>query len=176
MSETNTPPEDNKAAAPEGTQDPANQPGMRILDRYIKDLSFESPNAPMSLNPMLPAPKFEAQVGVNARQVGPEQYEVELSCAITAKHDTNVTYVVEINYAGLFMMQNMTEEMIERTMLVDCPARLFPYMRLVIADATRNGGFTPLIMESVNFVDMYEKQKASGKVSADGPPPATDQA
>jgi len=161
---------ENGAAPNQTSEDQATQPALRLLDRYVKDLSFENPNAPLSLNPMLPTPKFEAEVGVNGRQIGPEQFEVELSCAITARHDTNTTYVIEVNYAGLFIMQNMDQDMIERAMLVDCPSILFPHLRLIIAESTNNGGFTPLTMDPVNFLQMYEQQKKAGTLQSDGAP------
>ena len=172
MSDTNPTDQNPKPANGQdgAAPDPATQPALRLLDRYVKDLSFENPNAPLSLNPMLPTPKFEAEVGVNGRQIGPEQFEVELSCAVTARHDTNTTFVVEVNYAGLFLMQNMDQDMIERAMLVDCPSILFPHMRLVIAEATNNGGFTPLTMDPVNFLQMYEQQKKAGTLKSDGAP------
>ncbi len=176
MSETNTTPE-NKAATPEADQDPATQPSIRTLDRYVKDLSFENPNSPMSLNPALPAPAMEAQVGVGFRQLGPEQFEVELSCTVTAKHGDNIAFVIEVNYGGLFVLQNMTQEMSERALLVDCPQIMFPHMRHIIAEATRNGGFTPLTMQAVNFVELYEKQKAEAAANpAAAPAAAPDQA
>ncbi len=167
MSETNTPPEDN-AAKPEGQPDPATLPSIRTLDRYVKDLSFENPNSPMSLNPALPNPAMEAQVGVGFRQLGPEQFEVELSCTVTAKHGDNIAFVIEVNYGGLFVLQNMTQEMSERALLVDCPQIMFPYMRHIIAEATRSGGFSPLTMQAVNFVELYEKQKADAKANPQG--------
>jgi preprotein translocase subunit SecB len=150
-------------------------PVMRVLNQYVKDLSFENPNAPAAVRPDLPAPQVDVAVDVNARSLSPEQFEVELSCSATAKRDGQTVFVVETNYAGHFLIQNVPAEQIEAVLLVAAPQLLFPFARQVIATATRDGGFMPLMLEPLDFAGMYQMQKARAKAGAnaaegDGPP------
>lgn len=155
MSET--PPQPNP---PEGV------PAMRLLAQYLKDLSFESPAAPQALASNLPAPQMEVSVDVNARALGQDRYEVELSCSATAKRDGEVAYICEANYAGLFQIENVPQERLELALLVEGPHLLFPFIRQVIAQSTRDGGFQPLMLEPLDFVRMYQQQRAQSVPSA----------
>lgn len=151
MSET--PPNDQQPDAPEG-------PMMRVISQYLKDLSFESPAAPQSLMSNLPAPEVEVGVDVNARRLGNDQYEVELSCNATSTREGQPVFVVETNYAGLFLIQNVSEQQLEPILLVEAPRLLFPFARTIIANATREGGFPPLQLEPLDFYGMYQAQRA----------------
>ncbi len=158
----------NPAGAPEGA------PMMRVLNQYLKDLSFESPGSPNSLRPDLPAPNVEVAVDVNARKLGDDQYEVELSCSATGKRGDDTVFVVETNYAGLFLIQNLPEAQLEPALLVEAPRLLFPFARQIVASATRDGGMLPLMLEPLDFGGMYamqlsERQKAAAS-QQDGPP------
>ncbi|MEM9837856.1 MAG: protein-export chaperone SecB [Pseudomonadota bacterium] len=148
------------AAAPEGA------PSMRLVTQYLKDLSFESPAAPQSLAANAAQPQMEVSVDVNARSIGQDRYEVELSCAATARRDGNVIYVCEVNYAGLFLIQNVPEDRMEPILLVDGPHLLFPFVRQIVAQSTRDGGFMPLLLEPLDFIGMYQQQKAQQVPSA----------
>ncbi|MBB4657837.1 protein-export chaperone SecB [Parvularcula dongshanensis] len=165
MSET--PPEPQTPQGPEGA--PGDAPAMRVLNQYVKDLSFESPNAPEMVRPDLPPPAVEVAVDVNARGLGSDQYEVELSCSATATRDGKTVFVVETNYAGLFLIQNVPQEQIEGVLLVTAPQLLFPFARQVIASATADGGFNPLRLEPLDFAGMYTMQKA--RAAQGGEPP-----
>ena len=137
---------------------------MRVLTQYLKDLSFESPGAPQSIRQDLPAPEVEVSVDVNARRLGDDQYEVELACSATATRDGETAFVVETNYAGLFLIQNVPAEQLEPLLLVEAPRLLFPFARQVVATATREGGFMPLMLEPLDFGAMYrmQRQQAGG--------------
>jgi preprotein translocase subunit SecB len=147
------------------SQTPPNSPGsnpnapvMRVLNQYIKDLSFENPNAPQANRADLPAPAVDVAVDVNARRLGDDQYEVELSCSATATREGDTVFVVEANYAGLFQIQNIPNEQLEGALLVAAPQLLFPFARQVVAQATRDGGFMPLMLEPLDFAGMYQMQ------------------
>lgn len=176
MSETDP----NEQAAPQGSGAPAG-PVMRVMNQYVKDLSFENPNAPQAVRPDLPAPAVDVAVDVNARAIQADQYEVELSCSATATRDGQTVFVVETNYAGHFLVQNVPADQMEAVLLVAAPQLLFPFARQVIATATRDGGFNPLMLEPLDFAGMYQMQKAKAQaqaqdqaaqnaVAGDGPP------
>lgn len=155
--ETNT--DGNSAAAADGAAGTAPQAG--VIAQYTKDLSFENPNAPASFQTVANGqPKIDVNVGVNGRKLNEETYEVELKISATAKQDEGNTFVVELVYAGLFGLRNVPEDVIQPFMLVQAPAILFPFARRIIADATRDGGYPPLLLEPIDFGGLYQQQMA----------------
>jgi preprotein translocase subunit SecB len=146
-------------------QDPQNPqealPSLRVLTQYLKDLSFENPGAPATLGANQAQPAMEVGVDVNARALGQNRYEVELSCSATAKRDEQVVYVAEVNYAGLFEIQNVPQDRLEMVLLIDAPYLLFPFVRQIVAQSTRDGGFVPLLLEPLDFAGMYQQQRAA---------------
>lgn len=156
MSET--PPTPNGAPAgasgDAGAVDPNNPPSLSVLAQYLKDLSFENPRAPQSFQGE-GSPKIDVNVDVQARTLGNDQYEVELSLAARAKRDEDAVFVVEATYAGAFEIKNLPREQLEMIMLVECPRLLFPFMRQIVAEATRNGNFPPLMLEPIDFMGIY---------------------
>ena len=149
---------------PEAPQPQPAQPGapsMRLLTQYLKDLSFENPAAPAALGANAANPQMEVSVDVNARALGENRFEVELSCSATARRDGNIIYVCEVNYAGLFQIENVPMDRMEPVLLVDGPHLLFPFVRQIVAQSTRDGGFPPLLLEPLDFVGMYQQQMAA---------------
>lgn len=144
---------------PEQPQAPEGVPAMRVMTQYLKDLSFENPAAPQSLGSNLSQPQMEVAVDVNARGLGQNRYEVELSCSATAKRDGEVIYICEVNYAGLFLIENVPQDRMEPVLLVDAPHLLFPFVRQIVAQSTRDGGFVPLLLEPLDFIGMYQQQR-----------------
>ena len=137
---------------------PGTQPSMRILGQYLKDLSFENPNAPTSLAPQSKQPDINISVNVNARNLGPTDFEVELHIDAKASSDGKVIFAGEILYAGVFRMENFPENLLHPAVLIECPRMLFPFARQILADATRNGGFPPLMLDPIDFAGMYQKR------------------
>lgn len=164
MSDT---PTDGANAAPNGA------PAVRLITQYLKDLSFENPNAPQSLRADLSQPAIDVSVDVNARKLADDQYEVELACSATATRDSTAVFVVETNYAGHFVIQNVPEQQLEMILLAEAPRLLFPFARQIIASATRDGGFPPLMLEPLDFARMYQSQRqhAAAAGTEGGPPP-----
>ncbi len=150
MSDTPTPPD----SAPQGGN-PQDAPSLTVLAQYLKDLSFENPRAP-GVYQSNAQPKIEVNVDVQGRALNASQYEVELSVSARANRDNaEVMFVVEAAYAGVFEITGVPREQLEMVMLVECPRLLFPFMRQIVADATRNGNFPPLMLEPIDFMSIY---------------------
>ncbi|MHA1189657.1 MAG: protein-export chaperone SecB [Alphaproteobacteria bacterium] len=156
-----------KAAAPAGdpqaaagAQAAVAQPGIRVLGQYIKDLSFENPAAPQSLAPSETTPNLDVNVNVNARGLTGNDYEIELKLEATAKRGDQPMFVAEVTYAGVFQIQNAAQEHLHPILLIECPRLLFPFARQILADATRQGGFPPLMVDPVDFAALYRQRAA----------------
>ena len=150
--------------APEPT--PGQSPSLKILGQYLKDLSFENPNAPLSLAPQQQQPDINISVNVNARNLGPSDFEVELHLDAKATADGKVIFAADLLYAGMFRLENFPANLLHPAVLIECPRMLFPFARQVLADATRNGGFPPLMLDPIDFANMYQKrmqQQAAGQ-------------
>jgi len=164
--------------APEG----ADSPQAGVLAQYVRDLSFENPNAPASLQSQTNTkPAIDVNVNVGVRQINAEVYEVELK--ITAKatqkaedESEQVAFVVELSYGSLFGIRNLPEEALKPFLLIQAPNLMFPFARRIVADASRDGGFPPLLLEPINFEALYRSQLAqeaqeNGAASSDEPTP-----
>ncbi len=176
MSDTPTPPENGPENSAAGGADNASQPSFFVLAQYLKDLSFESPRAP-EIFQNVQSPKMDVNVDVNARNFGPDQYEVELTVSAQAKHNDDAVFIVEATYAGAFEIKNMPRDQLEAVMLVECPRLLFPFLRQIISDATRNGNFPPLMLEPIDFMSIFltnkqrQQQQAGGMNVSTAPSP-----
>ena len=136
-------------------------PHLGALAQYIKDLSFENPHAPKSLqNPGGQNPNIQVQVNVNARQILGEDYEVELKLEGTAGHQPELMFQFELNYAGVFRLRNIPQEHIGGVLMVECPRILFPFARQIVANAVRDGGFPPLYLDPIDFLALYQQRVA----------------
>ncbi len=149
-----------EATAAQEAQD-AGAPQMGIMGQYLKDLSFENPNAPTSLAMQDTQPQINIAVNVNANQLGEQDYEVSLEIEAKAEHDKKVVFNVEMTYCGIFHLENIPEEAMGPVILVECPRMLFPFARRILADATRDGGFPPLMLDPIDFGAMYAQRMAA---------------
>ncbi|MCA1299654.1 protein-export chaperone SecB [Stappia indica] len=131
-------------------------PGMSILAQYIKDLSFENPNAPGSLQPQ-EQPKLDINVNVSAQPMGEDQFEVVLTLTASAKTSAMTVFAIELVYGGLFKVVGVPQEHIHPFVLIECPRMLFPFARNILADASRNGGFPPLMIDPIDFAALYRQ-------------------
>lgn len=161
---------DAPATPPAGDQPAA--PALRVMGQYIKDLSFENPNAPDSLRPG-GQPNIDMAVDVRGRNLGEDTYEVELIISAKAQREDAAMFVAELTYAGLFQIQNLDERAREPFLLIECPRLIFPFARRILADVTRDGGFPPLMLEPVDFAALYRQQltAAQGQAQPAGEPP-----
>ena len=145
---------------------PQAQPSLRILGQYLKDLSFENPNAPQTLAPQQTQPDINISVNVNARNLAPTDFEVEIHLDAKATLQDKVVFAAELVYAGTFRLENFPAQMMHPAVLIECPRILFPFARQILAEATRNGGFPPLMLDPIDFAAMYQKrlqQQPAGK-------------
>jgi preprotein translocase subunit SecB len=136
----------------------AAQPQLAIAAQYVKDLSFENPGAPQTLMPSTQAPQIEVGVDVQARQVAEERFEVDLKITANAKRGDQTLFLVELHYAGLSQLKNIPRDSLQAVCLIECPRILFPFARRVVADATRDGGFPPLMLDPIDFVELFRRQ------------------
>ena len=136
----------------------AGSPQIQVLAQYVKDLSFENPAAPMSLQGQKPA--LEVGVDVQARGLGIDQYEVMIRVRADAKAATQTVFVCELTYSGVFMLKGIPADSVQPALLIECPRLLFPFARRVVADVTRDGGFPPLLLDPIDFAALYRMQMA----------------
>jgi len=140
-----------------GGQAPQN---LGVLAQYVKDLSFENPGAPQSLRGRTAAPAINVSINVVAGQPVGNDAEVELKIEAQAKADDRVLFAVDLTYAGMFRLTNIPPEAVQPILMIECPRLLFPFARQVLAEATRNGGFPPLLLDPVDFVALYRQRLA----------------
>lgn len=137
------------------------QPSLNVLAQYIKDLSFENPNAPQSLVPQSQAPAINVQINVNGRPLSETDYLVELAIEGKAEHQSSVLFSFDLTYGGVFRIQNVPADSVHPVVLIECPRLLFPFARQIIADAVRSGGFPPLLLDPVDFAALYRQRMES---------------
>jgi preprotein translocase subunit SecB len=147
-------------ASPNGTegQEAAAGPRLSILTQYVKDLSFENPRAPLGLQNASQRPEIQIQVDVQARQLGQEQFEVILELNAQARAGETAVFVLELTYGGVFALANIPADSLQPLLLIECPRLLFPYARRIVSDATRDGGFPPLMIDPIDFVALYRRR------------------
>jgi preprotein translocase subunit SecB len=157
---------DGPSAEPQAAPSPAPgaqagaQAQLTVLAQYAKDLSFESPSAPHSLQGPGENPQLKVGVNVNASAKGEETYEVALQLEVQARNDRGMIYNVELLYGGLFRLRGVPQHLLQPVLFVDCPTLLFPFLRRVIADVIRDGGFPPLMLDPIDFGRLYAQDLA----------------
>ena len=144
----------------------AQQPTLNILAQYVKDLSFESPGAPLSLRARDKAPGININVNVNANPIGDNDFDVVLTLNARAGEGKEVLFNVELVYGGVFRIQGFPQEHMLPLLFIECPRLLFPFARQIIAEATRNGGFPPLLIDPIDFAQMFQQRMAEEQAKA----------
>ncbi|MBR0715283.1 protein-export chaperone SecB [Bradyrhizobium liaoningense] len=137
--------------------DAAQAPQLNVLAQYTKDLSFENPNAPASLQQQGQQPQINIQINVNANNLSEQEFEVTLSVEGKAETAGKVMFSFELAYAGVFRIVNVPKENLHPLVMIECPRLLFPFAREIIATAVRDGGFPPLMLDPVDFVGLYRQ-------------------
>jgi preprotein translocase subunit SecB len=145
-------------------------PQLMVLAQYVKDLSFENPNAPKALAPNQQQPAINVSVNVTANPVAGNDVEVALRIEGKAETAGIVLFNVELVFAGMFRVVNVPQEQMHPLMMIECPRLLFPFAREIIANAVRNGGFPPLLLDPIDFVSLYQQRMAQMHAQT---PPAT---
>ncbi|MBF0108545.1 MAG: protein-export chaperone SecB [Magnetococcales bacterium] len=139
-------------------QAPSNQPVFNVERLYIKDLSFENPNAP-EVYLRRNDPTVEFNLGTGVTQKGEDRYEVTLQVNARVKDGEEVLFLVDVTYAGLFRIRNLPREHLGPTLGIECPHIIFPYARRIISDLVMEGGFKPMVLDPINFAALYHQAK-----------------
>ena len=151
---------------PQGNgQDPQLQVQARVVAQYIKDFSFENPNIERLLQGPGDDPNLKIEVNVNAKPLADKLFESAIHFTAKAESKAGTIYEVECIYAGLFHIENMPPPSLEPFLLINCPTLIFPFLRRLLADVTREGGFPPLLLDPIDFAQLYlqrQQQMAAG--------------
>ena len=142
------------------------KPTLNVLAQYVKDLSFESPGAPNSLRGRDKAPGIGINVNVNANPLSDKEFDVNLTLSAKAAFDAEVLFNVELVYGGVFRVEGFPQEHMLPILFIECPRLLFPFARQIIAEATRNGGFPPLMLDPIDFAQMFQQKIAEDQARA----------
>ncbi|NNE60796.1 MAG: protein-export chaperone SecB [Woeseia sp.] len=137
-------------------------PQMKVVGQFIRDLSFENILARKPVDGEV-QPDIQVQVALDGRKRGDSnQYEVISKFNITSKNKGSdaVLFVLELEYGGLFQIENVPDEQLHPFLLIECPRMLFPFVRRIVSDITRDGGFPPLNLDNIDFVALYRQQLA----------------
>ena len=156
--------------APNGATSP--QVKMSILAQFVRDMSFENAVALKGLQTNEVQPEMQVQVSLDARKRPVEhQYEVITKFKVTAtnKATNSPLYLLEVDYGGIFHIEGIPEEQMHPFLLIECPRQLFPYVRRIVSDVTRDGGFPPFNLDPVDFVALYRAELAR-RAEAQVPP------
>jgi preprotein translocase subunit SecB len=133
------------------------QPNLQIVGQYIKDLSFENPGAPAGFTG---SPEMDMGVDLKARPLGTDHYEVVFHLRVKASLEERTLFILELAYGALVKLTNMPEEAVQRVLLIQAPHLMFPFARRIVADAVRDGGMPPLVIEPIDFVSLYQNKMA----------------
>ena len=144
-----------------GTGAPPKNPKFSVLAQYTKDLSFENPNAPRMLGPQQNAPNLSVQINVNARQIASDDYEVSLMLEGGAGQGSETMFKFELNYAGIFRVEDFPPDQVQPVIMIEGPRMLFPFARQIIADAVRGGSYPPLYLDPIDFHALYLQRLAA---------------
>jgi preprotein translocase subunit SecB len=144
-------------------------PQLGVLVQYVKDFSFENPNAPRALTPNAQQPSIKINIGVEVAPLTESDVEVTLRLEGKAEVQGFVLFGFELLYAGVFRILNVPQESLQPMVMIECPRLLFPFAREIVATATRNGGFPPLMLEPVDFAALYRDRMAAGQPAASPP-------
>lgn len=160
MTETTQP--DPNATAQQG-QRPA---PLVIQGQYIKDLSFEAPNAPEVFSKMNQAPEIPIQVDVQARRLQDNFFEVVLHFNVQGKVGDTQAFILELAYGAVVQVNPEQPDHLEPLILIEAPRTMFPFARNIIADITRDGGFPPLMLQPIDFVQLFRTRMAQAQADA----------
>jgi len=166
MAETNTGNGGN--ANPPAAQ--GQQVQVRVMAQYIKDLSFESPNIHKLLDGPGEAPNLRVEVNVNASKVNANAFESVINFKADASNKAGTIYDLELAYAGMFQVENLPEPALAPFLLIECPTLLFPFVRRLVADLTREGGFPPLMLDPINFANLFARRQQERAAQAQAKP------
>ncbi|MGR3364685.1 MAG: protein-export chaperone SecB [Maritimibacter harenae] len=157
--------DEGSTGAPQQPQQPqgqAQQPTMRILGQFIRDMSFENILVQKGITGDV-QPEIKVEVALDAKKRQTEnQYEVLTKYKVTStnKESGAELFILELEYSGLFHVENVPEDQLHPFLMIECPRQLFPFVRRIVSDVTRDGGFPPVNLDTVDFVALYRQELA----------------
>ena len=146
-----------------------NQPQIGLIAQYVKDLSFENPNAP-GVYQWQEQPQIDINFNISNTQIADDVFEVALKVSAKAVADQGTAFAVELLFAGLFGIRNVPEDQMRPFLYAEAPRLLFPFARRVVADAVQDGGFPPLMLDPIDFSALYVQQQAQIEAAQQGEP------
>ena len=147
-----------------------NPPKMNILAQYVRDLSFENILAQKGVDGEL-NPEMQVNVNIDAKKrTADNQFDVIIKLRVdsTSKGTNDILFVLELDYGGVFQIENIPEDQLHPYLLIECPRMLFPFLRRIVSDITRDGGFPPLNLENIDFLKLYKQEMERRKNAAKG--------
>lgn len=156
----------NGGPAPQSGMAQSPVPQIAVLTQYVKDFSFENPNAPRSMAPSAQQPAININIGVDAAPLTDTDVEVTLRLDGKAESQGLLLFGFELLYSGVFRIVNIPADSVQPMVMIECPRLLFPFAREIIATATRNGGFPPLLLEPIDFASLYRQRLAAAQPAA----------
>ena len=147
-----------------------NPPKMNILAQYVRDLSFENILAQKGVDGEL-NPEMQVNVNIDAKKrTADNQFDVIIKLRVdsTSKGTNDILFVLELDYGGVFQIENIPEDQLHPYLLIECPRMLFPFLRRIVSDITRDGGFPPLNLENIDFLKLYKQEMQRRKNAAKG--------
>ena len=148
----------NKETAAETTA----RPEFRMQKMYIKDLSFENPYAPeVFITPQKSEPKVELNLTLNNKNIDSDHWEISLhiTAKVVSQDEDKAMFILEVEHAAIFLLKNIPAEHLEMVLKVDCPTLLFPFTRQIVSQISIDGGFSPFLMEPINFMGLFQNSK-----------------
>lgn len=131
----------------------------QVVGQFIKDLSFENPSVGKLLDGPSETPNIKLEINVAAKRLQPELFESAIDFKAVASSKDGTIYDLEIVYAGLFRLKNIPDQALEPFLLINCPTLIFPFLRRIVADITREGGFPPLLLDPIDFAQLFVRRK-----------------
>ena len=138
----------------------AQPPVMKCLNQYIRDLSFENIAAQKNLGNTA-SPEINVQVNLDARKGDNNNYEVILKLTVNADAEDKKVFLLEIDYAGVFQVENVPDEQLHPFLMIECPRMLFPFVRQIVRNTTADGGYPPLNVDPIDFMALYRNELQS---------------
>jgi preprotein translocase subunit SecB len=152
--------ETNGAAAPA-----AQAPRLQIINQFIRDLSFENIAVQKGVSPE-GKPDIKVQINLDVQPRGGDVYDTGLKLKVDSRLESGPLFILELDYAGRFLLQNVPQDQLHPLLMIECPRLIFPFLRRIVADVTRDGGYPPLNLEIVDFLALYRSEIARRQAEA----------
>ncbi len=149
-----------------GAAGAAPQPRLQMLTQYVRDLSFENIAVQKGVAAADGKPDVKVQINLDVQQRAGDRYEVALKVNVDSKVGEAQIFILELDYAGLFVIQNVPQDQLHALLMIECPRLVFPYVRRVVGDVTRDGGYPPLNLEQIDFLSLYRQEMARRQQAA----------